>query len=158
MILTKASLHNCRGVSESQSHTCMYVCRKVKNSPRLGLDTIAVWVDHTRQMTTTCLSDTQTQTRSQRHKTHSQLGLGALGALGVRVVASCTPAALLRSAAKAGGRRDRVKRDTVVPLALCLCSPRSPSAKPVPRRRVWGMGSSLHSLMSIVAGACGRPN
>ena len=55
----------------------------------------------------------------------------------MRFVASCTLAALLRSAAKAGGRRDRVKRDTVVWLALCLCSPRSPSAKPVPRRRVW---------------------
>ena len=39
-----------------------------------------------------------------------------------------------------------------------------PTAKPVPRQRVWGMGSRLYSLMSIVvgegraAGACGRLN
>ena len=29
---------------------------------------------------------------------------------------------------------------------------RGATAEPVPRQRVWGMGSSLHSLMSIVAG------
>ena len=72
---------------------------------------------------------------------------GALGALGVRFVASCTPAALLRSAAKAGGRRDRVKRDTVVWLALCLCSPRSPRQS---RYLV-----SLSDLVGCVEGAKG---
>ena len=68
---------------------------------------------------------------------------GALGALGVRFAASCTPAALLRSAAKAGGRRDRVERDTVVWLALCLCSPRSIPTGGYLVPACLGMGSSV---------------
>ena len=49
---------------EVRMYVHTYICSKVKNSQRLGLDTNAVWVD-ARQMMTTRTSDTQTQTSSQ---------------------------------------------------------------------------------------------
>ena len=48
----------------AREYPCMYVCRKMRTTVRLGLDTNAVWVD-ARQMMTTRTSDTQTQTSSQ---------------------------------------------------------------------------------------------